>query len=140
MKIKKYIIERIIAGFIDYSIVIVITAFYIYNFGKLDNEGGYTITGVLALAPAILWFVYFIISEVTIEATLGHIIVGLKPVDYKTNKPITLRQSIIRHLLDPIDYFFFLGLIGVLVIYNSSSSQRVGDLLAKTKVIKKKEV
>ena len=136
MKEKKYIMERAIAGFIDYSIIIAITIFYIYTFSKPDHVGTYTVTGLLALTPFLLWLIYFILIEAILGATLGHIIIGLKPVHYNTEKPITLKQAAIRHLLDPVDYFFLFGLVGIFSIYSSPKSQRVGDLLARTKVLK----
>ena len=59
----------------------------------------------------------------------------LKPVDLNTEKNIDFKQSFLRHLLDPIDMSLF-GLVGIIIIKNSPESQRLGDLLAKTKVIK----
>ena len=62
-----------------------------------------------------------------IGATLGHIIIGLKPVHYNTEKPVTLKQAAIRHLLDPVDYFFLFGLVGIffnLFLTQKSESRR----------------
>ncbi len=52
-----------------------------------------------------------------------------------SNLKPTFGQSFKRHLLDPIDMFFF-GLIGILTIKNSVKNQRLGDMWAKTIVMK----
>jgi len=78
-------------------------------------------------------------------ATLGNGIVGLMPKSIKKesdeqnwqnfmSKP-TFGQSLKRHLLDPIDMIFF-GLVGIITIKNSEFNQRLGDMWAKTVVVK----
>ena len=44
-------------------------------------------------------------------------------------------QSFKRHLLDPIDMSMF-GLIAIIIIKNTNYNQRLGDLWAKTIVVK----
>ena len=137
MKSNKYIFQRLLAGLIDYTLFFVITALYIYKFGTLNNEGGYSVNGIMTLPIFIFWIIYFVVTEVILHGTLGHLILNLQPVNAKTEKPISITQSLIRHLFDPIDYFIFCGLIGVLIINNSKESQRLGDIVANTKMIKK---
>lgn len=135
MKNEKYIFRRFLAGFIDYSIIIAVDAYYIYSFGSLNDEGGYSVTGIMTLPTIIFWFVYLCVIETTFSSTVGNFIMQLKPVDLKTGNKITLKQSCLRHIVDVLDMFFF-GLVAIIIIKNSRESQRLGDLLAKTKVIK----
>lgn len=137
MKPRKYIFQRSIASLVDYSIVIIITSLYIYKFGDSTIDGSYHVSGIMVLPIFVFWLIYFVAIETILHGTLGHLILNLQPVDAKTEKPLNYSQSLIRHLLDPIDYFAFCGIIGILVINNSSESQRLGDLFAKTKMIKK---
>lgn len=137
MKSNKYLFQRVVAGLIDYSLFISITAFYIYNFGTLNNDGSYNVDGIMTLPIFLLWLIYFVIVEIIFHGTLGHLILNLHAVNAKTEKSISFTQSFIRHLFDPIDYFMFFGLIGILIIYKSPESQRLGDLIANTKMIKK---
>ena len=137
MKSNKYIFQRLLAGLIDYTLFFVITALYIYKFGTLNSEGGYSVNGIMALPIFAFWLIYFVVLEIILQGTLGHLILNLQPVNAKTEKPISFIQSLIRHLFDPIDYFIFCGLIGVLIINNSKESQRLGDIVANTKMIKK---
>lgn len=137
MKNEKYIFRRFLAGFIDYSIILAVTYYYIFTFGNLNNEGTYTVNGIKTLPILLLWFVYFCIIETFFSLTLGNFIVQLKPVDLQTENKLTLKQSFLRHIVDFLDMFFF-GLVAIIIIKNSSESQRLGDLLAKTKVIENK--
>lgn len=82
----------------------------------------------------LFWFVYLCVIETTCSSTLGNFIVQLKPVDLQTGNKITLKQSFLRHIVDVLDMFFF-GLVAFIIIKSSNESQRLGDLLAKTKVI-----
>lgn len=135
MNQEKYILRRVLAALIDYTIIIFITFFYLKNFGELNNEGAYSVSGLKTLPIIIFWFVYFCVFETVLNSTLGNLIVGLKPIDINTKKNVTIKQSFLRHLVDPIDMMFF-GLIGIILIKNSETNQRLGDILAKTKVVK----
>ncbi len=82
-------------------------------------------------------------------ATLGNLFVGLKPVSIRkpadsstfseTDEKLTFEQSLKRHLLDPIDMFFF-GLIGIITIKNTDKNQRLGDIWGNTIVVKTPEL
>ena len=134
MKNKKFIFRRFLAGLVDYSIILVLSYYYIYIFGSLNDEGEYYVTGMKTFPIMLFWFVYLCVIETTFRSTLGNFIVQLKPVDLKTENKITLKQSFLRHIVDVLDMFFF-GLVAIIIIKNSNESQRLGDLLAKTKVI-----
>lgn len=133
---NKYILRRFIAGFIDYFIVLFpLIKFYVFELGEVDNEGSYSVNGLKTLPIVLFWLAYFCGSETIFGKTLGNFFVDLKPVDINTGKNITCKQSFLRHILDLIDMFLF-GLIAIIIIKNSKENQRLGDLLAKTKIIK----
>ena len=124
--------KRFLAGFIDYSIISIFFFAFVYSFGSPNDEGGYSVTGFLALIPFIFWFSFTVLLETFFGATIGNSIVGLKPKSLiKNSGEITLSQSLKRHLLDPIDMFPF-GLIGIMTIKNTDRNQRLGDIWAKT--------
>lgn len=130
---------RILAGLIDYLIIYGVVFAYIYSFGEPDPDGGYSISGLPALIPVIFWAFMTIGLEQLFGTTIGNSMVGLKPVSINgVSHELSFGQSIIRHLFDPIDMFFF-GLVGILTIQNSEKNQRVGDIIAKTIVIKAKK-
>ncbi len=132
----KYIGRRYLAGFIDYSIVYLITFLLVFTLGTQDEDYTYHLNGLPALIPVLFWFLFIVCLENWFGATVGNSIVSLKPTTLSgyANK-ISFGQSLKRHLLDPIDMFFF-GLIAIMVIKTSDKNQRLGDIWAKTTVTK----
>ena len=131
--------KRFLAGLIDYSIIFTFFYVFVYSFGQPNNEGGYSVNGILALVPVLFWFAYTVLLEVLFDATLGNSIMGLKPKSLiKNNGELSFSQSLKRHLLDPIDMFPF-GLIGIMTIKNIDRNQRLGDIWAKTIVTDNKD-
>lgn len=132
---KPYLIKRFFAGLIDYFLVFGFMIFFVYLFGKPNNEGGYSIVGILSFIPLIFWFVIIVLVEVFCGATFGNAVVKLKPISLlKNNVRLNLSQSFKRHLLDPIDMFPF-GVVGIISIKNFEKNQRLGDIWAKTIVV-----
>lgn len=138
--------NRILAGIIDYVIICTFFFVYIYSFGEPNEDGGYTINGLPALVPILFWGIMTVGIEQFFGATLGNLLVGLKPVSIRkasgsqnfgeTYKKLTFGQSLKRHLLDPIDMSFF-GIIGIITINNTNQNQRLGDIWANTIIVKK---
>jgi uncharacterized RDD family membrane protein YckC len=126
--------NRVIATLIDYGIYLTFFIVYVYTFGTPNDEGGYTVSGMKGLPVFVIWFIYFPIVESIGGQTLGHLVTGTRVID-KSGEPVTLIQTLKRRIFDPIDIFFFFGLIGFITVKNSEKHQRVGDLAAGTIVI-----
>ncbi|WP_435263824.1 RDD family protein [Tenacibaculum sp. nBUS_03] len=149
IKTESNIGNRIGAGIVDYLIICTFFIIYVYKFGKPNNEGGYTVNGLPALVPVLFWGIMTVGIEQWFGATLGNSLVGLKPVSIRksidnstfsgTEEKLTFGQSLKRHLLDPIDMFFF-GLIGIVTIKNTDRNQRLGDIWGNTIVVKKSKL
>jgi len=147
-KTKPNIGDRILAGIVDYIIIYGFTFFLIFTFGEPNDEGGYSLNGLPGLIPILFWGIMTVGLEQWFGATLGNSLVGLKPVSIRkstdnstfsgTDKKLTFGQSFKRHLLDPIDMFFF-GLIGIITIKNTDKNQRLGDIWGNTIVVKTSE-
>jgi len=137
--------KRILAGIVDYLIIYIFFFIFLFAFGKPDSEGELAVSGLPALGPILFWGIMTIGLEQWFGATLGNSLVGLKPVSIRkstdnstfsgTNEKLTFGQSLKRHLLDPIDMFFF-GLIGIITIKNTDKNQRLGDIWGNTIVVK----
>lgn len=130
---KSNLRKRTFASILDYGFFLSLTIAYIVYFGEPDGAGENTVTGLLALVIPIAWFLYFVVIETINEATLGHQAFNLA-VKTENRKPITLKQSFKRHLLDPIDILIF-GIPARIAIKNSDKHQRLGDMWAKTIVV-----
>lgn len=137
IKTEPNIGNRILAGIIDYVIILVFTIGYIYTVGEPNDEGGYSVTGLPALLPILFWGFMTVGIEQGFVATLGNLIAGLEPISIRGfNNDLTFVQSLKRHLFDPIDMFFF-RLIGIVIIQKTDRNQRVGDIWAETIVVRK---
>lgn len=144
---KPFIGKRIIAGLIDYSVIYGFLLIFMIFYGEPNESGGYSLSGILSLVPILFWAIMTVGIEQLMGATFGNILVDLKPISLveKSNsnfknsnfKP-SFGQSFKRHLLDPIDMFLF-GIVGILAIKNSDKNQRLGDMWAKTIVVKASE-
>ena len=134
-KLKSNLGKRFLAGLIDYTIIFSLTYAFLYSFGEPNEDGGYSVTGILSLVPFVFWFTFTVLFESFFGSTFGNSIVGLKPKSLMSNnRELTFGQSIKRHLLDPFDMFPF-GIIGVITIKNTEKHQRLGDIWAKTIVV-----
>ena len=101
--------------------------------------GGSTATGFnLGGAPAAVFFLiafaYFVVMEKTQGATLGKKLMGLKVVR-ENGEPMDWGASVIRNILRLIDGFAFY-LVGAIVVWVSKKKQRLGDMAAKTLVVR----
>ena len=135
---KKYIVRRIAATVIDYSLVFAITIYYIYVVGTPNDEGGYSVTGLPAFGPLLFWFFYFVIAEFALDGTVGHQIFHLKIVTVD-NRPLTFGQVILRRISDALEISWCFGLIAFILVKNTDYNQRLGDIWAKTLVTGKDE-
>lgn len=132
--------SRFLAGFIDYLIIYSVTFILIFAIGEPNDEGVYSLNGAPALISIIFWFIITVGLECGLGGTIGNSIVGLKAIPISgINRNLTFGESFKRHLLDPIDMFFF-GFVGIIAIKNTERNQRVGDLWAKTIVVPMKSL
>src|SRR5689334_13142444 len=125
--------RRALAVIID-SILLMIV-----GWGLAAMMGGATSTGFnLTGAPALLFFLvafgYFTVMEKTMGATLGKKALGIKVVR-ENGEAMDWGAAIIRNLLRIIDGFFFY-LVGAIVVWVSKKRQRLGDMAAKTLVVR----
>lgn len=125
---------RLTAAVIDYTIYGVFFFAYVRYFGS-PTADGYQVSGCgynLGLVTA--WVLWLPLPEAVLGRTFGKWACDLRVVDLSGLK-ITAGQAFLRRLLDPIDFFTFFGLVGFIVAKATPLNQRVGDLVAKTRVV-----
>ena len=125
--------KRIAATFIDYVLVDSLTIFYMVYFGEKDSDGSYSIHGFQSLIPITLWFLYIVVGE-RLGGTPGHRIFRLKVVTMDGQQPGTW-STFKRRFCDIFDIYLFFGLLGSLLIRYTQYHQRLGDIIAGTRVI-----
>ncbi|NCT16567.1 MAG: RDD family protein, partial [Flavobacteriales bacterium] len=119
MKTEPNLGNRILAGLIDYTLIYLFTFTMVFVLGEPNEEGVYSLSGAPALIPILFWLIMTVGLEIGLGATLGNSIAGLKAIPMSgQNRKLTFGQSLKRHLLDPVDMFFF-GLPGIITIKNT---------------------
>lgn len=126
---------RILAYLIDMALIIAwIVVWMVLSFGVLDlgGSGGDTVFIVLLCIAFLPLLFYFLLSHILMDGqTLGKRAQKIRVVRMDGLEP-SVGQYILRWLLRPIDGFYYIGLIVILV---NGKGQRIGDLVAGTTVI-----
>ncbi len=114
------------AAMLDYFIVVVLVLVFTRFFWWMP--------GLLVLT--LPWLILLPLMEVfTRGQTLGKWMYRIRSAKPDGSK-IEVTQALTRHLLDVVDFLPVLGIVGLTVAANNRRQQRVGDLVAKTIVIK----
>lgn len=130
-------ISRIVAGLIDYALIVAFTVFITFVFGEEVAPNQFELNGAPVLIPVAFWFLATVGMEIGFDATIGNMIMQLRAIPIsESSRSITTLESFKRHLADPAD-ICLLGLVGILTIENTEMRQRLGDVWAKTTVVKK---
>lgn len=93
--------------------------------------GFFLIVGVMAL----LWLVYFTYFEGTSGQTIGKKLTHIKVVK-EDGSTCDLGSALVRNFLRIVDHLPFLYILGIILIAATDKRQRLGDMLAKTIVVK----
>lgn len=126
---------RVGAAVFDYLIFLVFLIFFVYSFGEKVNENTYQVHGPLALLPFVFWFIYFIILESVLKGSPGNRIMGLRVLSIE-DEPLRFTQVFKRRICDILDIWWCFGLLGFILMKNTINNQRLGDIWAKTIVVR----
>ncbi len=133
--------ERFFANFIDMILLWIVTAIISIPFGIMALIGsqfgspiGWLIGGPQLLA-FVSWMLYFSYFESTSGQTLGKRMMTIKVVD-ESGGSLDGRRIVVRNILRIVDWLPFLYIIGFILLSTSNGKQRLGDIAAKTVVVK----
>lgn len=126
--------ERILAWLIDFILLI---GYFLLAIWMLD-QGGAESQWVFILVVLLPILLYHLAFEVFFEGrTPGKLALRLKVARIDGAQP-TLSQYLLRWLLRMVDVSFTTGTVAVISIAVTKRSQRLGDLVAGTTVIKRR--
>lgn len=136
------VFKRWVACVIDYLIFFAVMIGFQYllkgpikYFSNSSNSIRVLLMFTLAMSQFLPWLLLFPGMEAFKDGqTIGKMLLGLRTVKQDGTK-LHFGNSLVRHLFAFVDYFPFLGAIGLLVASNNKEKQRVGDLVAKTIVV-----
>lgn len=131
--------RRIGAALIDMALLALLFVLLAATIGESDTEGS-SVSLNLDGGPALLYFAlafsYYIACEATVGQTLGKLLLRMRVVAEGGAKP-SLGQVVARNLMRVIDALPLFYLVGfVTALATGEKGQRVGDIVAKTYVVK----
>src|SRR5258708_15783171 len=129
--------RRFVATLVDlilFLIVFVVVAVVSGNAQASGGSASASLTGTPALILDILFFLYYIVLEAVLGATLGKLLLRLRVVNVDGSR-IGWGASIIRNLLRIIDVLPFFYLLGAILIWTSPQPQRLSDRVPKTPLL-----
>jgi uncharacterized RDD family membrane protein YckC len=138
MKPQPHLGRRALAALLDYGLYFGLVWAYLINVGEWTGVR-YEVHGCSHLVPlAGAWLVLIPLLEGLLGFTLGKGLFGLQVVDMKGRKvsPLT---TFYRHCLDIPDFFLF-GVVAATLVWRTPNHQRLGDLVARTRVVTDREV
>ena len=134
--------DRIIAVIIDtilifaVSLVIFIPLWLLGRFFGFFGSFAFVFFGPITLLSWLLWLLYFTYFESTTGQTLGKQLIGIRVVDDTTLQHLDFGRSLVRNILRIIDWLPFFYLIGFILIATNPKKQRIGDMAARSIVVK----
>ena len=130
------IFQRVFAFIIDLMVIIVFSIFYsVLVISHLPNRDMHEYSIYLLV---IINLLYPLLSETFVNGqTLGKLLLEIRVVKVDGSSP-TFSAYLLRWLLNPFD-FGLVGSVAFVSIMVTQKGQRLGDLLAGTTVIKKKQ-
>lgn len=139
------ILERFLAWLID-SVILLVWYFICatvatsvartsaYSFW--DTDSWYYWVMIVSLLFGPVYVFYHLIFEIFVGgASPGKLILGIKVVNLKGQNPI-ISECFLRWTFRPVEILLTAGALAAIFISSSEKSQRVGDLVARTVVIK----
>lgn len=137
--------RRLASGIIDVVVVAVAGVAYTLALGTEQQiDGGLqmtindkTVTGGLAWLFVASALLYFMMAELASGRTLGKAFTGLR-VQMADGSPLRPGPVVVRNLFRIVDGIPYVvpNLLGFIVVASTEKNQRVGDLVAKTVVVR----
>lgn len=121
------------------DLVLLFLVFAVFDAFWGTDEPGLAVRGAPAVYLFLIIFLYYVLFEAFAQGTPGKLVSGLRIVRAEGGGRIGISEAILRTLLRVVDAFPYLVpyLVAALVVGPLKRNQRVGDLVAKTLVVRK---
>lgn len=128
---------RALAAFGDFIILFVIATALGLLIGSAPSQGvGFNFEGPAAVFAFGVGFAYYIVSEAVWGGSPAKLLLDMRVVREADGEKIGWQESVVRNLLRVVDIFPALYLVGFILAVSSPKSQRLGDRIARTVVIR----
>ena len=130
--------SRCVASIIDYIILLILIVIVAYVYLRAMSNNQYAGLALIGLVYILITFYHLFFEFVWNGQTPGKRVFGLRVV--QTNGlPVTTSSIIIRNLVRLFDFFPLMYGIGLISMFATEHTQRLGDLAAKTFVIREQK-
>ncbi len=104
-----------------------------------SDEPGLAVRGAPAVYLFLVVFLYYVLFETLAQGTPGKLVCGLRIVQSRDGGRVGISEAILRTLLRVVDAFPYIVpyLVATAMVGLLTCNQRMGDLVAKTLVIRK---
>ena len=131
-------LRRCFAYAMDLFLLCCILFLYLSYNGTPNEEGsGYTPTNLELVGIILSWYAYFIFLEYRFQTTFGKFIFKLMVIKLNGNKPSFL--DIVKRRSSDILELIMISILAPIMVLATYHEQRLGDLIAKTTVVRKQE-
>lgn len=129
-----FLVDFIVLGVLSFGVLIIVLA-VVPNSDTTNYDLSTNLWWLLSLIVSFIYFVFFQIEG----QTIGKMALGIEVVTESSHERIGVLQSFIRTLLLVVDLMPYIipGLLGLVAMTVSDRNKRIGDIAAKTVVIKK---
>ena len=130
--------RRVVATLVDSLVFGVLSSVLASVFGLKKAPSGFALTRLSiqgSLWLVVLVVLYYVLLEGLLGRTVGKMVTGIRVVDAETGGRPGLQSGFVRTLLRLIDGLFGY-LVGLIVVVNSDRRRRLGDMAAKTLVVR----
>ena len=130
--------RRVVATLIDAVLFGIVNAVFVSAFGAEDATTGFDLTTLSAggsIWLLVIVLLYYVLGEAFLGRTVGKLVTGIRVVDAQTGGRPGVLSALVRTLLRIVDGFFGY-LVALIVVVNSDRRRRLGDMAAKTLVVR----
>jgi uncharacterized RDD family membrane protein YckC len=128
---------RVLGAFGDFLVLCVIATALSFVIGTAPEQGvGFSFEGPSAVFAFAVGLAYFIVTEALWGGTPAKMLLDMRVVRESDGTKIGWQESVVRNLLRVVDVFPALYLVGFLLAVSSPKTQRLGDRIARTVVIR----
>jgi uncharacterized RDD family membrane protein YckC len=130
--------RRVVATIVDSLVLGVVSTILSRVFGVHSSSSGFdltTLSGGGSFVLIVVVVVYYVLMEGFLGRTVGKFLTGIRVVDEATGGNPGFGQVVVRTLLRLIDGLLAY-LVGFVIAWNSDRRRRLGDIAAKTLVIR----
>jgi uncharacterized RDD family membrane protein YckC len=130
--------RRCAAGLVDVLLLGLVFVALGATLGEAETSDG-SFSVELSGGPFLLWlaigFLYYFVAELAAARTPGKALLGLRVVGVDRSRPGAGRVAV-RTVLRAVDSLPFLYLVGFVAVLATGRRQRIGDLAARTTVVR----